>query len=185
MRRWVLDQGYRGGLILAVHTGAGHPIRRWRQPCFDNVLDGLRVTPGFVIFIQDRGAEAPAFSGALAHTQWNGTLVELKALLSICDVFLGTDSGVMHMAAAAGCLVVTVLGPGEPTWFRPTGDRHLTVLEPNMDCRPCLDACIFDRPVCLDAVSDHELSRAVDEQLKRAVLQGDAPCFWRPKSVEP
>ena len=118
---WLAEHGYTGGGVLAVHTGAGHPIRRWPDAHFDGVMRGLSVKPGLVVFIEDPGSAETRWDGPLPHVHWRGDLTSLKIILSNCDVFLGTDSGIMHMASAAGCEVVTVFGPTEPGWFGRSG----------------------------------------------------------------
>jgi ADP-heptose:LPS heptosyltransferase len=87
-------------------------------------------------------------------------------VLAACDVFLGTDSGVMHMAAAAGCQVVAIFGPGEPRWFGPAGEGHSLIIERVMPCRPCFDACIYPSPVCMTNISDHVIADTVDSRLR-------------------
>jgi ADP-heptose:LPS heptosyltransferase len=168
---WLRSRGYVSGVVLAVHTGAGHPNRRWRQPHFDTVLSGLTEKPGMIIFIEDQGKPYTTWSGDLPHVHWEGGLADLKTVLSICDVFLGTDSGVMHLAAAAGCKVVAVFGAGEPTWFGPTGPGHTVVINDQIQCRPCFDQCIYASPICLDTVSDDAVLEALDLVLVKARKQ--------------
>ena len=50
------------------------------------------------------------------------------ACLRRCDLFVGNDSGLGHIAAAAGTPVVTVFGPGRPDVYRPWGDLAATVM---------------------------------------------------------
>jgi len=168
-RQWFLDHGYQAGAILAVHTGAGNPIRRWRESGFAGVLRLLRPPPSFTVFLMaDDNGRRPDPS-PLPHAFWRNGLAETKELLSLCDVFLGTDSGIMHMAAASGCAVVTAFGPTEPRWFGPSGDRHAVAKIDPMPCRPCYDACIYERPFCME-IEDAALAACVAERLVAAQL---------------
>lgn len=120
-REWLRAQGYRSGVILAVHSGAGNPIRQWREPYFETVLRSLTASPAMIVFIDPEPTQLPPEQFAAPHAIWQGNLTELKSLLSVCDVFFGTDSGIMHMAAAAGCEVVAAFGahgatPVPPVW---------------------------------------------------------------------
>jgi heptosyltransferase-2 len=58
------------------------------------------------------------------------------AILSHCRVFLSNDSGVMHLAAAAGVPVVGLFGPTD--WWRlhPWTERQ-TVVSRELPCSPC------------------------------------------------
>jgi ADP-heptose:LPS heptosyltransferase len=165
--------GYRSGAILAVHAGAGHPIRRWREPHFETVIRSLDAQPGMIVFIlaDDVGGSRDPRTSAVQvpHIFWRSNLAELKPVLSVCDVFLGPDSGIMHMAAAAGCRVVAPFGPGESRWFSPSGKHHEIVMVEPMPCRPCFDACIYSSPICIDQIEDRRLIAAVDKRLRDSV----------------
>ena len=164
-REWLRAQGYRSGVILAVHSGAGNPIRQWREPYFETVLRSLTASPAMIVFIDPEPTQLPPEQFAAPHAIWQGNLTELKSLLSVCDVFFGTDSGIMHMAAAAGCEVVAAFGPTEPRRFRPFGEHHEIVIVEPMPCRPCMDACIHRSPLCMDQLEDRALAAAVDRKL--------------------
>jgi heptosyltransferase-2 len=58
------------------------------------------------------------------------------AILSHCRVFVSNDSGVMHLAAAAGVPVVALFGPTD--WWRlhPWSERH-AVVSRELPCSPC------------------------------------------------
>jgi heptosyltransferase-2 len=179
--RWLHSKGYLDGPVLAVHGGAGNPLRNWREPHFESVIKMLSVRPGMIVFIEGDDRKMPLNWLPVPHAAWRGSLSELKALLSICDVFLGTDSGVMHMAAAAGCRVVAAFGPGEPRWFRPVGEgSEIAAVEP-MPCRPCLDKCIYSRSLCLDRLEDGVLAAALQQKLaEQAVAQPRAAAVFVP-----
>jgi len=164
-RSWLFDRGHRSGPVLAVHSGAGHPIRRWREHHFDTVLKELDVKPGIVIFIQDPGMSHSVWDGPIRHAHWNGDLTELKTLLSVCDVFLGTDSGVMHMASAAGCKVIAIFGSAEPHWFSPSRASNSVIIKEVMPCRPCFDKCLYPTPLCIDRINDKTIATAVTREL--------------------
>jgi ADP-heptose:LPS heptosyltransferase len=168
IRQWLRTKGHSKGPVLAVHAGAGSPIRHWREPHFASVIKALPAKPGMIVFVDvdDNGGSVDWLSSP--YVPWRGDLRELKALLSVCDVFLGTDSGVMHMATAAGCEVVAAFGPGEPRWFRPYGENHEVAIVEPMPCRPCLDACIHSRPLCLDRLEDRVLVKALQRKLAEA-----------------
>jgi heptosyltransferase-3 len=57
-------------------------------------------------------------------------LGELIALSKRARIFLGNDSGPMHVAAAAGCRVVAVFG-GDPCRWGPCGEGHRVVTGPS------------------------------------------------------
>jgi len=98
---------------------------------------------------------------------WRSGLSELKPLLSAGDVVFCTDSGIMHMAAAVGTPVVAVFGPTSVEMFGPAGAMHTVLAAESMPCRPCYDTCIYDRPICYDAITADKAIRALTAVIKR------------------
>lgn len=147
--------GYANGPIVAVHGGAGHQVRHWGGQRFTEALAQGVSANAFIVIIADdaapdgHGIRAPE---AVPSMLWRSSLGELKGLLSVCDVLLCADSGVMHMAAACGCRVVALFGPQRAEWFGPVGDGHRVVKIDPMSCRPCFDACIYNRPLCMNQI---------------------------------
>jgi heptosyltransferase-2 len=89
------------------------------------------------------------------------TIAELPALLSRCQIFLGNDSGAMHVAAAVGLPVVAVFGPTDPLGTAPVTPRCAIVQEKPY-CSPCfLRRCPTDHR-CMTAVSAGAVVRALE-----------------------
>jgi heptosyltransferase II len=80
------------------------------------------------------------------------TIAELPALLSHCHLFLGNDSGAMHVAAAVGLPVVAIFGPTDPDGTSPVTPR-LSIVQQKPYCSPCfLRRCPTDHR-CMKAVT--------------------------------
>jgi heptosyltransferase-2 len=62
---------------------------------------------------------------------------EFPALLRACRLFVGNDSGAMHVAAAVGLPVIGIFGPTDPEATRPATPLFTLVREP-VFCSPCL-----------------------------------------------
>jgi heptosyltransferase II len=84
-------------------------------------------------------------------------IAELPAMLSRCTVFLGNDSGAMHVAAAVGLPVVAVFGPTDPDGTSPVTPR-CTIVQEKPYCSPCfLRRCPIDHR-CMTAVAPERVS---------------------------
>src|SRR5690348_6205390 len=71
-------------------------------------------------------------------------IADLPALLSRCQLFVGNDSGAMHVAAAVGLPVVAIFGPTDPHGTAPISPR-VTVVQEKPYCSPCfLRRCPID-----------------------------------------
>lgn len=87
-------------------------------------------------------------------------VAELPALLSRCSVFLGNDSGAMHVAAAVGLPVVAVFGPTDPDGTAPVTPRS-SIVQAKPYCSPCfLRRCPTDHR-CMTAVTPEMVSASL------------------------
>jgi heptosyltransferase-2 len=82
-----------------------------------------------------------ADSGRAVNVVGRTSIAETAALLAQCDLFVGNDSGPMHIAAAVGTPVVAVFGPSNiGAWgpYSPEGERSPhTVVSRSLPCMPC------------------------------------------------
>lgn len=86
---------------------------------------------------------------------------ELPALLSQCDLFLGNDSGAMHVASAVGLPVVAVFGPTDPEGTSPVTTRY-SIVQQKPYCSPCfLKQCPTDHR-CMKNVTPDMVQEAMD-----------------------
>jgi ADP-heptose:LPS heptosyltransferase len=89
-------------------------------------------------------------------------LPELAAILNRCSVFVGNDSGITHLAAAAGVPVVSLFGPTDPRVWGPRGN-DVTILGGGAACSPCsrekMQHCAHQ--TCLEHISVEEVYEAV------------------------
>lgn len=85
------------------------------------------------------------------------------ALLSKCRVFVSNDTGVMHLAAAAGARVVALFGSTNPIWTGPWGAGHV-VMHTDEPCSPCYRrTCRYGHYRCLEGMSVEAVLEAIDK----------------------
>jgi heptosyltransferase-1 len=78
-------------------------------------------------------------------------LKELAYLYSKCRFVISTDTGPMHIAAAAGTPVVALFGPTAPWRTGPYGKVHRVIRE-EIPCSPCFKKKCFDL-ICMRGIS--------------------------------
>lgn len=134
--------------LLAVHPGAGSysPVRRWGTHGFAAVVDALGssgLTPLIIAGPNEEQIAQDVIGAARARSLLLSGVPSpkhLAAILSRCRLFIGNDSGVMHLAVAAGLPVVAIFGPSNHrAWgpYDPQGNRH-RVVRVDLPCSPCL-----------------------------------------------
>ncbi len=98
---------------------------------------------------------------------------ELPALLSACSVFVGNDSGAMHVAAAVGLPVVGIFGPTDPAGTAPRTPDFTLIRQP-VSCSPCfLRTCPIDHR-CMERIDVDSVFRAVQGALPSASERPDS-----------
>ena len=91
-------------------------------------------------------------------------IADLPALLSQCHLFLGNDSGAMHVAAAVGLPVVAIFGPTDPSGTAPLTPRR-SIVQDKPYCSPCfLRRCPTDHR-CMKRVTPEMVESAVNHWL--------------------
>jgi len=172
--------------IVALGVGAKAAKRRWPVERYIDVAQNLCESHDarFVLIgtAEDRAelqtmrkvlGEAIAFDGQV-------TLPKVAALIERCDLFVGNDSGPMHIAAACGVPVIEVschpvsgdpYHDNSPARFGPWGNRS-TVVRPAVPRNPCQSACEAAKPHCVLDVTVQEVSEAA---LRGLMLNSTAP----------
>ncbi|MEW6347419.1 MAG: glycosyltransferase family 9 protein [Thermodesulfobacteriota bacterium] len=100
------------------------------------------------------------------------TLIESAALMGLCDLYLGVDSGPMHIAAFSGRPVVAVFGPTDPAKVGPYGSGHRVVRNEALDCLACRKrAC--NEHACMAGITAEQVFSEVLTVLKSEAKQGE------------
>ncbi len=177
--RLLTDSGVEPGEpLLALAPGAGLPRREWPATRLADVGRRLATRAGLRPVIlggpQDRASGRSLVSELGPETvdlTGRAGLRETVEVLRRCGLFIGNDSGPMHLAAAAGVPVVAISchprgGDPEhhnaPERFGPWRTPSV-VVRPGNPRSPCADGCERDEPHCIlgisvDAVHDAALS---------------------------
>ena len=160
--------------LVALFPGGGEnpgtvmPTKRWDPAGFREIIRRLETEyrRGAVVFIGGRGDREV---GDAVLSDWRPRLPVIRlegqtdllttgAVLKHCDLFVGGDSGPLHMAAAAGVPTIALFGPTDPDRLAPRGRAHAAV-RADLPCSPCFVpersrfgdsvACRLERRECL------------------------------------
>jgi heptosyltransferase III len=113
--------------IIAIHPGSGSPHKTWPLERWWTVARALHRR---ILWIRGEADGAVPPPPGITVTQADGwPLPELAAALSQCRYYLGHDTGVSHLAAAAGARGTLLFGPTEPAIWAPPTSR-MTVVRP-------------------------------------------------------
>jgi ADP-heptose:LPS heptosyltransferase len=174
-----------------MHVSAGNPFRKWPAESFAAVAASLieREANRRVILVSgpsetEAAAEIAARAHRLLHdtrpTRGEGTrprvewgeydLAELRALVMRAAVYIGGDSGPLHVAATTRTPIVELLGPTLPERSRPwRDDRWFTEIVEvgTLPCRPCQQrACAPGDFRCLTGIAPDRVIAGAERAMK-------------------
>lgn len=166
--------------FVLLHPFAATPQRGWHLEDFAALAGSLRAEGLRVavlgaprerdIFEQTRGL----FGGECTDLVGKSDLRTSMALLRRAALFVGNDSGIMHLAAAAGTPLVALFGPQSPVKFGPWSERARIVYK-RFPCSPCgqkffteCEPSVRMKPACMEAISVDEVLDACRELLRRS-----------------
>ena len=148
-----------GAPLVVLHVSAGNPFRRWPEAAFAELASRLATGGGgrWVLVTggpSDREAAARVLAEARRRAGGHGdrildgegwSLAELRALMDHAALFVGGDSGPLHVAATSEVPVVGLYGPTLAERSAPWRDRAIPTVSVDagaLPCRPC------DQRVC-------------------------------------
>jgi len=152
--------------ILCLNPGAAWETKRWTPKGFAKVTDSCferwdMVTviiggPGDNILASDIAMSA---RHPVIDLTGRTRLRTLAALYQRAGAVVSTDTGPMHLAAAAGAPLVALFGPTAPWRTGPFG-RKQQVIRLGLSCSPCFKRHCHD-PKCMMDISPEQVIEAV------------------------
>jgi len=174
------EAGLTGAFVAAHVASFAHAAKRWDLARFSEVFDGLAARRGLhVALLGSAGekavnAEAASLAKKARVADLSGatTLPEALGVLASARLFVGNDSGLAHLASAAGAPSVVVFGPTDPDATRPwDGPRpdgrpvRLALARRRTPCAPCrFPVCPIDH-ACMTSVTAADVLSAADALL--------------------
>ncbi len=165
-------------LRIAIGAGASYGSAKcWPPSRFAEVANRLRSEADADVILFGTAAEASvstAISGEMRTPPIDLTgktaIADLPALLSQCHLFIGNDSGAMHVAAAVGVPIVAVFGPTDPDGTAPVTPR-CSIVQQKPYCSPCfLRRCPTDHR-CMTAITANMVEAAARPWLASIQVQ--------------
>jgi heptosyltransferase III len=173
---------------VLIHAAPMFSYKEWSREGWRTVATGL-IARGLSVVAVGGPAEAERHYledvwrgiAAVHQVEWP----EMMNLLSNARVYLGPDTSVTHLAAAAGCRTIALFGPTDPRVWGPwpvggliepweasgriQNRGNVWIVQNPLPCMPCqLEGCdrnIRSRSVCLDELTPEQVLEAVDQAL--------------------
>ncbi|MBF0540672.1 MAG: glycosyltransferase family 9 protein [Nitrospirae bacterium] len=149
---------------IIIHPGSRNILRQWGTERFAKLCDLLYGSSTVILtagpnethllteIASSITTPQPIIAGSL-------TLHEFAALCKSSDLFIGNDSGPIHIAAAQNINVAGIYGPTMPQHVGPWTNKKIIIENNEMTCRPCYyERCkIDDYKKCLYSITPQEV----------------------------
>jgi len=166
---------YENRPFAVIHPAAAFATKQWAVDRFARVAEELAVrgiasvaisAPNEAAIVAALTQEARVPVAGLTDL----SLPEVTALAASGRLFVGNDSGIAHMAAAAGAPSVVIFGSSNVTHWRPWTTRPNEVVREEFPCQPCHGyfCAEFEKPECILSVPVTRVVGAIDRVLRES-----------------
>lgn len=172
-------------IVVAINTGPSWGVKDWTTEGWTQL--GRWLTEERKVRVIQLGADLHLALGAIKAVRvpgaldWIGkiSLEETIACIQTCDLFIGIDSGLLHVAGAVGTPSVSIFGPTEASLILPLETPAMAVTG-DVDCLGChhrhpilhwRSGCPHDI-ACMKTLPAGRVIDACEEMLKAAEVAG-------------
>jgi len=178
----LLEYSNRNYKRIAVFMTAGSKKREWNINCFRELIEQILREYNCQFILMGYGRDAECKASYIKEKTKNknvfdltgkATLRETYAMLKFCNIYLGGDTGPMHMAVAAGLSgVVLSCHPitgdlnhyNSPARFGPWNNSRMIVLRPQ-PIAGCERGCVSDEAHCINNISVEDVYKKIEAYL--------------------
>lgn len=133
IRGWV-DQQNLGDRFVVINPGATWPSKLWELDRFSRVAQHCHKTHRLKSIVTWAGSQERYMAETIVRGAPDSAVLapktdlrELAALLSYSRLYIGCDTGPMHIATAVGTSCVALFGPTRPQDSGPYGTGHIAL----------------------------------------------------------
>ncbi len=176
--------------VIVIHVSAGNPFRRWPEPSFVSLVTTLAAADASRRIVLSSGPSDADAADRIARTAraqlgperadrvlefGEIDLAELRALVERSRLFVGGDTGPLHIAATTKTPIVGIYGPTLPERSAPWRDPRIPIASAQIQglaCRPCEQrVCVHGDFRCLTTLAP-ETVIAATERVMNPVSRG-------------
>ena len=153
--------------LVILHPGASKRPRAWHLERFAKVAQEIRERGFDVLFVSGETIRVGPFPVMVRPS-----LSDFSRVLKGCSLFIGNDSGPLHLAQQCGAPVLGIYGPGNPLTTGPRPISPHRVVYHTFPCSPCRQNFFKDcapapsgKPFCIETINPNEVLKAALELL--------------------
>lgn len=157
------------GPLVALNAGYGFPTKAWALEKYAALGDRLMGELGCSLLLTWGPGEremAEEIAGKMKQAPWippATTIRQSAAFFQRCALFIGSDTGPMHLCDAVGVKCLVLMGPTEPARNGPFGPGH-RVIQKDLPCKNCYKRRC-DTVECMKRIEVEEVFEAASAML--------------------
>ncbi len=152
--------------VITIAPGARWNFREWPKEKFSQLADKLMENNATVVLVGAPNEKklAEEIAAMMKHkpiiTAGTASIQQSAAIISKSVLFIGNDSGPMHVAAALSIPTVALFGPQTPVLTGPYSKNSI-VIRKHVWCSPCSQTtCINQSDWCMNKITLEEVYEA-------------------------
>ncbi len=169
------ENGWNGkDVLVGLNPGASIPHKRWDKDNFAQLGNSLAKCLGVKVVLF--GAKSDEVLVNEIARKMSGThpidasgktsIKQLAAMVEKCALFIGNDTGPMHIAVAIGTPVIALFGPDNPHRTGPYGMKN-KILYHELPCSPCIrNPTCGGEYTCLKLITMQDVMNQAQKMLK-------------------
>lgn len=176
-RTFLIENGIVNGRFAIFHTGARTMLKKWPLDRVAMVMKHVHSRWGLHCILA--GDDKDVLDATALREMLDFPLVvsagklSLQAFAALCEkavLYVGNDSGPLHIASVTGIPAIGLYGPGDPV-FHPRG-RRSGYLHHILECNPCdQNRCKYPDNPCINRI---EIAEVIQE-IGRVMSIGPQP----------
>jgi heptosyltransferase-2 len=125
-------------LVIGFHVGAGKIPNRWSLDKYIALMEKLRKNYGAKFYLTGSTSDKEEIDYIKSGTALsmglfiNKQITEVAAVISLSDLFVSNDTGIMHVAGTTDTPQVSIFGPTNPFNWAPVGSNKLFIRKSEM-----------------------------------------------------
>lgn len=153
------------GKLIGIAPGAGIWQKRWPEENFSALIDKLaeRFNSTIILFgtekdmpVAEKIVAAAKNRDRIINAAGKTSIKQLCALTKKCFLYIGNDTGPLHIAAALGVTPVGFYGPSNPEQLRPY-HSNAVVFRKGVKCSPCGTKPRCGNNICMKEITVEEV----------------------------
>jgi ADP-heptose:LPS heptosyltransferase len=169
LKKYVYKSQIKNIKNILIHLSAGWKYRLWNINKWEQLI--IRILENTKLIITVTSFENDSnylflknqINSININYKLSNTLNALKNNIVYNDLFVGIDSGPMHLAALFNKPIVALFGPGNKTLWSPNIDNKIIIdNQDKFDCAPCIQKkCKYPLRNCMDSITVSQVYSAV------------------------